>query len=75
MPKRTSLKDAARISVASDLDDVVMDKREDWRASDVKARRRQRRYKQLLTRELVKQPQVSSDEEPSDDMFSDVDGS
>jgi len=55
MPSRTSPKDAARIIDAADLDEIVVDKREVWRASDAKARRRQRRYKQLLTRELLKQ--------------------
>jgi hypothetical protein len=54
MPKRTSPNDAARIDVAADLHEVVTDKREGWRGSDAKARRRQRRYKRLLTQELVK---------------------
>jgi hypothetical protein len=54
MPLRTSPKDLARVEVASDLDDIVLDKREGWRASDAKARRRQRRCKQLLTRQLIK---------------------
>ena len=55
MPKRTSPNDASRITVASDFEEVVTDKREGWRASDAKARRRQRRYKRLLTQELIKQ--------------------
>jgi hypothetical protein len=55
MPRRTSPSDADLIIDAADLDDVVVDKREIWRASNAKAGRRQRRYKQLLTRELVKQ--------------------
>ncbi len=54
MAKRTSPSDAARIIVAADLEEVVTDKREGWRASDAKARRRQRRYKRLLTQQLVK---------------------
>jgi hypothetical protein len=61
MPKRTSPRDIARIDVAADLDEVVVDKRESWRASDAKAHRRQRRYAQLLTRELVKKPSPSSE--------------
>jgi len=61
MPKRTSPRDVAHIDVAADLDEVVVDKREGWRASDAKARRRQRRYAQLLTRELVKQPSPSEE--------------
>jgi hypothetical protein len=54
MPKRTSPNDASRITIAADLEEVVTDKREGWRASDAKARRRQRRYKRLLTQQLVK---------------------
>lgn len=54
MTKRTSANDASRITVAADLEEVVTDKREGWRASDAKARRRQRRYKRLLTQQLVK---------------------
>ena len=54
MVKRTSPNDASRIMVAADLEEVVTDKREGWRASDAKARRRQRRYKRLLTQQLVK---------------------
>lgn len=54
MARRTSPNDASRITVAADLEEVVTDKREGWRASDAKARRRQRRYKRLLTQQLVK---------------------
>ncbi len=54
MAKRTSPDDARRISVAADLEDIVQDKREGWRATGSKARRRQRRYKNLLTTQLVK---------------------
>jgi hypothetical protein len=54
MTKRTSISDASQITVAADLEDVVVDKREGWRASNAKARRRQRRYKRLLTDQLVK---------------------
>jgi hypothetical protein len=54
MTKRTSPTDAAKISVAADLEDLVQDKREGWRASGAKARRRQRRYKALLTQQLLK---------------------
>ncbi|MDZ4843461.1 MAG: hypothetical protein SH859_15150 [Hyphomicrobium aestuarii] len=66
MPKRTSPKDINRVEIAADLDEVVVDKREDWRASDAKARRRQRRYQRLLIRELVKQPNATG-EGPEDD--------
>ena len=54
MPKRTSPTDAGKITVAADLEELVQDKREGWRASGAKARRRQRRYKALLTQPLLK---------------------
>ncbi len=54
MAKRTSPRDAKKISVAADLEDLVQDKREGWRASGDKARRRQRRYKALLTQQLLR---------------------
>jgi hypothetical protein len=53
MPRRTNLKDAQKIEVASDVDDVVTDKREQWRANSAKARRRQRRYKKRMTDQLI----------------------
>jgi hypothetical protein len=52
MTKCTSPIDAGKISVAADLETLVQDKREGWRASGAKARRRQRRYKALLTQHL-----------------------
>ena len=54
MAKRTSPDDASRIIDAADLEDIVTDKREGWRASGAKARRRQRHYKKLLTQHLKK---------------------
>ena len=39
---------------ADDLDDLILDKREGWRASSVKAKRRQRRRKKRLTNELLR---------------------
>ena len=62
MPKRTSPQDAADITQADDLQHVVHDKREGWRANPAKARRRQRRYTGLLTRELLKQGGVAEEE-------------
>ena len=53
MPRRTNLQDAQKIEVASDVDDVVTDKREQWRANSAKARRRQRRYKKRMTDQLI----------------------
>ena len=49
MTKRTTYKDIQNINYASDLEEFVVDKRECWRANSAKARRRQRRYKNLLT--------------------------
>lgn len=54
MPKRTSPHDAERIGTADNLEDIVQDKRAHWRATDAKARRRQRRYKALLTQQLIR---------------------
>ncbi|MCC1493482.1 hypothetical protein [Cognatishimia sp. F0-27] len=54
MPKRTSPKDAAKVETVDDLEEIVSDKREGWRANAAKARRRQRRYKKRLTDELVR---------------------
>jgi hypothetical protein len=61
MARRTSISDAGRIGVADDLQDVVQDKRADWRATGAKARRRQRRYKNLLTLHLARSWDVAPD--------------
>lgn len=53
MPKRTSLLDAQEVEYADDLDNIVSDKRAGWRANAAKVRRRQRRYKRMLTTELL----------------------
>lgn len=66
MAKRTSPLDAARIGIADDLDDIVIDKREGWRATSAKARRRQRRYQNLLTQQLTRLG-------PEDDIPDDLD--
>ena len=55
MVRRTYESDAAKIEDVGDLDDLVADKREAWRATSDKARRRQRRYKKRLTNRLVRQ--------------------
>ena len=55
MVRRTYESDAVKIEDVGDLDDLVADKREAWRATSDKARRRQRRYKKRLTNRLVKQ--------------------
>jgi len=53
MPRRTYEKDAQFIEVADDLDEIVKDKRESWRANSSKASQRQRRYKKRLTKQLL----------------------
>ena len=62
MPKRTSLHDAKRVETADDMDDVVQDKREGWRATAAKARRRQRRYSKRMTNEIALLAQDGVDE-------------
>ncbi|MDJ0993862.1 MAG: hypothetical protein QNI90_09835 [Dinoroseobacter sp.] len=59
MPKRTSPRSAKDIVDADDLESLVQDKREGWRATSSKARRRQRRYKKLL---ISKLPLVADDD-------------
>ena len=54
MARRTYEADAEYIETADDLDDLVQDKREGWRAKSSKARRRQRRYKKRVTHELIR---------------------
>lgn len=61
MPRRTSPSDAGEIVIADDLQHVVHDKREGWRASGAKARRRQRRYENLLTQQLMRPGVVDDD--------------
>ena len=61
MPKRTTPSDADDITEADDLQHIVQDKRAGWRANPAKARRRQRRYTGLLTRQLLKQGGVAED--------------
>ena len=53
--------DANHIETADDLDDLVQDKREGWRANSSKARRRQRRYKKRLTNELLRMDHLDED--------------
>ena len=70
MAKRTSPSDINRVSVASDLEEVVEDKRAGWRASGAKARRRQRRYKNLLTQQILRMDPgmtATGDEDEADD--------
>lgn len=53
MSKRTYEKDGLKIEIARDLDDLVVDKRESWRANSSKANQRQRRYKKRLTKQII----------------------
>jgi hypothetical protein len=53
MTRRTYEKDAGNIEVAEDLNKIVKDKRESCRATSSKVRRRQRRYENRLTKELL----------------------
>lgn len=62
MVKRTSPNDAKKISAAADLEELVQDKREGWRASGAKARRRQRRYTALLTQQLLEMGPTNLDD-------------
>ena len=55
MVRRTYETDAVKIESVNDIDELVADKREAWRATSDKARRRQRRYKKRLTNRLVRQ--------------------
>lgn len=55
LPKRTSPRLAQAVETAEDIDEIVTDKRAGWRANPAKARRRQRRYKRMLTSELLVQ--------------------
>ena len=55
MVRRTYESDATKIEDVDDLDDLVADKREAWRATSDNARRRRRRYKKRLNNRLVRQ--------------------
>ena len=52
MSRRTYESDGLNIETADDVDELVADKRQGWRANVAKARRRQRRYKKRLTNEV-----------------------
>ena len=53
MPRRTYEADGQRVEVVEDLDVLVSDKREGWRSTPAKARRRQRRYGKRLTKAVL----------------------
>ena len=54
MSRRTYENDAVNVELTSDLDEIVKDKRERFRASFSKAKQRQRRYKKRLMKQLLK---------------------
>ncbi len=54
MTKRTYERDGRKVELAEEFEEIVKDKREGWRANTTKARQRQRRYKNRLTREILK---------------------
>ena len=54
MARRTHEADVEIIETVDDLEELVQDKRKSWRANSSKARRRQRRYKNRLTNELIR---------------------
>ena len=54
MARRTREADAELIETVDDLEELVQDKRQSWRANSIKARRRQRRYKNRLTNEIAR---------------------
>ena len=54
MARRTREADAELVETVDDLEELVQEKRQNWRANSVKARRRQRRYKNRLTQELMR---------------------
>ena len=53
MPKRTYENSAYQVTQATDIEKLVNDKRDHWRASSSKANQRQRRYKKRITKQLL----------------------
>ena len=54
MPLRTYEKNAKKIDNVDDLEEIVKDKREMYRANSAKVNQRQRRYKKRLVKQLLK---------------------
>ena len=63
MSRRTYESDGLIIERADDVDELVADKRQGWRANAAKARRRQRRYKKRLTNEIRYQSGITTEGE------------
>lgn len=53
MPKRTYIDDYTRVEAADDLEHLVKDKREAWRASKRNKHRRHRHYVKTMLRHLA----------------------
>ncbi len=54
MGRRTYENDAVKVELTTDLDEIVKDKRERFRANLIKAKQRQRRYKKRLMKQLLR---------------------
>ena len=65
MARRTYESDGLNVESADDVDELVADKRQGWRANAAKARRRQRRYKKRLTNEIRYQSGITNEGEQS----------
>ncbi len=63
MPKRTYTTDLHTWDDATDLHHIVKDKRASKRATDEKARRRNRRYEKRLLNAQLKHSQINLSEE------------
>ena len=61
MTRRTYELNGLIIETADDVDELVSDKRQGWRANAAKARRRQRRYKKRLTNEIRYQSDLTTE--------------
>ena len=61
MARRTYESDGLIIKTADDVEELVSDKRQGWRANAAKARRRQRRYKKRLTNEIRYQSGITNE--------------
>ena len=59
MARRTYESDGLGVEIADDVDELVSDKRRGCRANAAKARRRQRRYKKRLTKEIRYQSDIT----------------
>ena len=63
MARRTYESDGLNVETADDVDELVADKRQGWRANAAKARRRQRRYKKRLTNKIRYQSGITNEGE------------